>query len=79
MDWAGRRDAGRVDAAARGTVLEQSGGGCDEPLRLVLSTGGPLVDPAEQAPAARAALGPDPGPVRAVRSARASRCRATTW
>ena len=67
VDWAARAERWDVDAAARGTVLEQSGGGCAEPLRLVLSTGGPLVDPAAQAPAARLALGPDPGPVRAVR------------
>lgn len=67
VPWPEHEETWRVDAAVRGTVLEQSGGGCEDPLRLVLSTGGPLVDPAEQAPAAQRALGPDPGPVRVVR------------
>ncbi len=67
VTWSARQETWRVDAADRGTVLEQSGGGCEDPLRLVLSTGGPLVDPARQAPAAQEALGPDPGPVRVVR------------
>lgn len=65
--WEDHRETWTVDAAARGTVLEQSGGACEAPLELVLSTGGPLVDPAEQAPAAQRALGPDPGLVRVVR------------
>ncbi len=67
VDWAARETVRQVDGARRGTVLAASGGGCEEPLRLVLSSGGPLVDPAAQAPAAQRALGPDPGPVRVVR------------
>jgi len=67
--WSEREERRVVDAAGRGTVLEQSGGGCEDPLRLAVSTGGPIVDPAEQAPAAQQALGPDPGPVRVVRLA----------
>lgn len=67
VPWGERQETVRVDAAAPGTVLAQEGGGCGDPLRLVLSTGGPLVDVADQAPAARRALGPDPGPVRVVR------------
>ncbi|MFC3690216.1 hypothetical protein [Aquipuribacter hungaricus] len=65
--WAAREERWVVDRAARGTVLRQAGGGCGDPLELDLSTGGPLVDPADLAPAARNALGPDPGLVRLVR------------
>ena len=65
--WSERDERQVVDAAAHGTVMEASGGGCTDRLRLAVSTGGPLVDPTEQAPAAQRALGPDPGPVRVVR------------
>jgi hypothetical protein len=55
-----------VDPADRGTVLEQSGGACEDPLRLVVSSGGPFVSLADVPPAAREALGTDPGLVRRV-------------
>ena len=53
-----------VDEAAGGTVLEQSGGACGEPLRVLLSSGGPFVAPEDLPPAARSLLGPEPGPLR---------------
>jgi len=67
MTWTAREERWTVDDAPAGTVLAQRGGACADPLRLGLSTGGPLVDPADQAPAAQEALGVDPGPVRVVR------------